>query len=152
MGAVNPSEDVTTMTDADLAARGAAIETERARRAVVADAEQRTDTMCLEYLHASGRENGGAWEAPTGFLGAYPRGWRVTHDGGTYEATAPGTVAAPPGDGWTEIAPGTELVDFWEDRAYDEGEQARDAGRIWTATRAVQGARPSEYPGGWTTT
>lgn len=105
--------------------------------------------MCLDYLRASGRENGGAWEAPTGFLGAYPRGWRVTHEGGVFEATAPGTVTAPPGNGWTEVDPDAELIDFWEDRAYDEGEQARDAGLIWTATSAVQGARPSEYPGGW---
>lgn len=142
-------EDVTGMTDEQLAEQAQKIDQERARRAVITDAEQRTDSMCLDYLRASGRENGGAWEAPTGFLGAYPRGWRVQHDGDTFEATAPGTVTAPPGDGWTEVDPDAELIDFWEDRAYDEGEQARDAGRIWTATSDVQGARPSEYPGGW---
>lgn len=142
-------EDVTGMTDEQLAEQAQKIDQERARRAVITDAEQRTDQMCLEYLRASGRENGAAWEPPVGFLGAYPRGWRVTHDGGVYEATSPGTVTAPPGDDWTEVDPDAELIDFWEDRAYDEGEQARDAGRIWTATSAVQGARPSEYPGGW---
>lgn len=146
------SEDVSKMTDEELAERAQSLEKERARRAVITDAEQRTDTMCLEYLQASGRENGGPWEAPTGFLGAYPRGWRVIHDGDTYEATAPGVTTAPPGDGWTEIDPDTALVDFWEDREYSEGEQVRDAGRIWTATSTVQGARPSDYPGGWTPT
>lgn len=134
-------EDVTGMTDEQLAEQAQKIESERARRAIVTDAEQRTDQMCLEYLRASGRENGGTWEAPTGFLGAYPRGWRVTHNGGVYEATAPGTVTAPPSSDWTKVDPAEPLVDFWEDRAYEQGEQARDAGRIWTATSAVQGAR-----------
>lgn len=146
------NEDVATMTDAELAVKGAKIEAERSRRAVVTDAEQRTDSMCLEYLRASSRENGGPYEAPLGFLGAYPRGWRVTHDGKVYEATAPGVTTAPPGTGWDEIEPGTPLVDFWEDREYTTGEQARDAGRIWTATSTVNGARPSDYPGGWTLT
>lgn len=145
------NEDVATMTDAELAVQGAKIEAERSRRAVITDAEQRTDAMCLEYLQASGRENGGPYEPPMGFLGAYPRGWRVTHDGGTYEATVPGAAAAPPGPDWTEIPDGEPLVDFWEDREYEPGEQARDAGRVWAATSTVHGARPSEYPGGWTT-
>lgn len=140
------------MTDEELAEQAQRIDAERTRRAVVTDAEQRTDTMCLEYLRASGRENGGPFEPPMGFIGAYPRGWRVTHDGGTYEASAPGTATAPPGDGWAEVEPDAPLIDFWEARAYDAGEQARDAGRIWTARTAVDGARPSEFPGGWTPT
>lgn len=143
------TEDVTGMTDEELAEKAARIDAERSRRAVITDAEQRTDQMCLDYLRASGRENGGPWEAPVGFLGAYPRGWRVTHNGGTYEATAPGTVTAPPSSDWTEIDPDSELVDFWEPRTYEKGEQARDAGLIWTALSDVDGARPSEYPGGW---
>lgn len=147
-----PTEDVTAMTDEQLAEQAQRIEAERMRRAVLTDAEQRTDAMCLEYLRASGRENGGPWEAPLGFLGAYPRGWRVTHDGRTYESVDPGTVAAPPGDGWTAVPAGAELIDFWEDREYEAGEQVRDAGRIWTATTTAHGARPSEFPGGWTTT
>lgn len=142
-------EDVTGMTDEQLAEQAQKIESERARRAVISDAEQRTDSMCLEYLRASGRENGGAWEGPTGFLGAYPRGWRVTHDGRTYEATAPGTVTAPPGTGWTEVDPDNALVDFWAPGEYEAGEQVRDAGQIWTARTAVDGPRPSEFPGGW---
>ncbi|MGO2360388.1 MAG: hypothetical protein ACTH6N_04575 [Brachybacterium tyrofermentans] len=145
-------EDVTTMTDAELAAQGAKIEAERSRRAVITDAEQRTDTMCLEYLQASGRINGGPFETPMGFLGAYPRGWRVTHNGGTYEAIVPGAAAEPPGPGWVEVDADTALVDFWEDREYAAGEQARDAGQIWTAMSTVDGPRPSNYPGGWSPT
>lgn len=143
------SEDVSKMTDEELAERAQSLEKERARRAVITDAEQRTDAMCLEYLQASGRENGGPWEAPLGFLGAYPRGWRVSHHGGAFEATAPGVTSAPPGGDWAEVGADAPLVDFWEDREYETGEQARDAGRVWAATSTVQGARPSEYPGGW---
>lgn len=145
-------EDVTGMTDEQLAEQALVIETERARRAVITDAEIRTDGLCLEYLRASGRENGAAWEAPVGFLGAYPRGWRVTHDGGIYEATAPGTVTAPPSDDWDEVDPDTPLIGFWEPRPYSKGDQARDAGQVWTATSDVDGARPSAYPGGWSLT
>lgn len=146
---MSDTPDFTDTPDEQLAETVAAATAEVARRQVITGAQQRTDDMCLEYLRATGRENGGPWEAPLGFLGAYPTGWRVTHDDGTFEAAAPGVVTTPPGDGWVEVDPGTVLVDFWEARAYDAGEQARDAGRVWTATSAVDGQRPSEYPGGW---
>lgn len=144
-----PPQDVTAMTDEELAAKAASIEAERARRAIVTDAERRTDQMCLDYLIASGRENGGAFEQPVGLIGAYPRGWRVQHEGKTFEASAPGVTAAPPGDGWTEIDPDSPLVDFWQPGPYEAGAQVRDAGRTWTATSDVDGPRPSDYPGGW---
>ncbi|GAA1333972.1 hypothetical protein GCM10009592_28870 [Brachybacterium rhamnosum] len=153
MDAVTTPEDVTAMTDAELAEKAASIEAERARRAVVTDAEQRTDAMCLEYLLASGRTNGAAFEPPVGFIGAYPRGWRVTVDGRAFEASVPGATGTPPGTGWTEVDPASSFVDFWAPGSYEEGEQVRDAGLIWTArTTVVDGPRPSEYPGGWTTT
>ena len=149
MDAVTTSEDVMSMTDAELADQAQRIETERTRRAVITDAEQRTDQMCLEYLRAAGRSTGTAWEAPTGFIGAYSRGWRVLHGGSAFEATAPGVVTAPPGEGWTEVDPDTAVVGFWAPGEYEAGEQVRDAGQIWTARTTVDGPRPSEYPGGW---
>jgi len=141
--------DFTDTPDAQLAETVAAAQAELSRRAVITGAQQRTDDMCLEYLRAIGRESGAPFEAPTGFLGAYPRGWRVTHDGEEWEATAPGVVTAPPGDGWA-LADG-DAVPFWEPRAYEAGAVVRDAGLVWTALSTVDGARPSEYPGGWTT-
>ena len=149
MDAVTTSEDVTQMTDAELADQAQRIETERARRAVVTDAEQRTDQMCLEYLRAAGRENGGAFDPPMGVIGAYPRGWRVTHGGSVFEATAPGVVTAPPGEGWTEVDPVAPLVDFWAPGEYEAGALVRDAGQVWTARTTVDGPRPAEFPGGW---
>lgn len=142
-------EDYTTMPDDELAEKAAKIDAERARRAVVTDAEQRTDQLCLDYLRAAGRTNGGLYEEPVGIVGAYPRGWRVNTPDGVFEADAPGVTAAPPGDGWTPVDPDSPLIDFWEPRPYSKGDQARDAGQVWTATSDVDGARPSEYPGGW---
>lgn len=142
-------EDYTTMPDEELAEKAAKIDAERARRAVVTDAERRTDDLCLDYLRAAGRTNGGLFEVPVGFIGAYPRGWRVNTSDGVFEAAAPGITTAPPGDDWVQVDPDEPLIDFWEDRAYAKGEQARDAGRIWTAASDVHGARPSEFPGGW---
>lgn len=144
--------DFDSMPDEDISEIVSAGTATLARRQTVADAERRTDALCLEYLQAAGRVNGGPWEQPTGFIGAYPTGWRVTHDGGTYEAAAPGVTTAPPGDGWGTVDADTALIDFWEPRLYSAGDTVRDDGRIWTATSDVDGQRPAEYPGGWTPT
>lgn len=144
------SEDYTTMPDEQLAQTVAEGTAELGRRATVRDAERRIDTMCLEYLQAAGRQNGGVYEAPVGLIGAYPRGWRVNVNEGVFEATAPGVTTAPPGDGWVQVDPDSVLIPFWEPRMYSSGDQVRDAGQVWTATSDVDGARPSEYPGGWT--
>ncbi|MDN5686457.1 MAG: hypothetical protein L0G94_07200 [Brachybacterium sp.] len=144
-------EDVTDMTDEELAEKAEKIQTERHRRSVVTDAEKRTDAMCLEYLQASGRENGGPFEAPTGFIGAYPRGWRVTQDGRAFEALVPGVTTAPPGECWTEVDPASPLTPFWQPGEHSKGDQVRDAGVVWRALAdTTDGPRPSEYPGGWT--
>lgn len=143
------SEDYTTMPDDQLAQTVQAGTAEMERRAIFRDAERRTDELCLDYLRAAGRENGGRYEPPTGFIGAYPRGWRVNTSEGVFDATAPGVTTAPPGEGWVKIDPDSPLIPFWEPRPYEKGDQVRDAGQIWTATSRVDGARPSEYPGGW---
>lgn len=143
--------DMTTMPDAELAALAATATAEQARRQALAGAARRVDDMCLEHLRAEGRVNGAEWQPPAGFVGAYPQGWRVTHDGGTFEAAAPGAVTAPPSSDWDPVDPDTPLIDFWEPRHYGAGEQARDAGLVFTAASAVEGQRPFEYPGGWTT-
>lgn len=143
------SEDITTMPDEQLAQTVADGTAELERRATIRDAEHRTDELCLDYLRAAGRTNGGLYKPPTGFIGAYPRGWRVNTADGVFEANAPGVTTAPPGDCWDEVDPDAELIDFWAPGPYSKGDQARDAGQIWTATSDVDGARPSEYPGGW---
>ena len=143
------SEDVTQMSDTELAEQAQKIDAERARRATLTEAERTTDDMALAYLEAAGRVNGADWEAPTGFIGAYPRGWRVTLDGRAFEAVAPGTVTAPPGDCWNEVDPTTALVPFWEPGEHPAGALVRDAGQTWRARTDVDGPRPSEYPGGW---
>lgn len=144
------TEDVTQMSDTQLAQTATDAQAELARRATLRDHERTTDDMALAYLEAAGRENGAAWEPPTGFIGAYPRGWRVTHGGGTFEATAPGVVTTPPGDGWDQVAPDTPLIPFWEPGTYAKGTQVRDAGQVWRALAdGADGSRPSEFPGGW---
>lgn len=140
-------EDIETMTDEELTALRDESEAELEQRRTVRDAERRTDDMAIAYLRAEGRENGGPYQPPTGFIGAYPRGWRVIHEGEQYDATAPGVVTAPPGGGW-KPAEG-DLVPFWEPGAYEKGSRVRDAGRIWTARQDVEGQRPSDYPAGW---
>lgn len=140
--------DVTEMDDTALAETQLAVQAEIERRAIVTDAQRRTDDMCLAYLTASGRVNGAAWEQPTGFIGAYPTGWRVEHNGETYEATVPGATGIPgQSDDW-EPAPG-DLIPFWEAGEYAAGDLVRDAGRVWEALADTDGARPSEMPAAW---
>lgn len=147
------TEDYTTMPDDELAEKAARIDAERARRATVTDAERRTDDACLAYLQADGREVGDEYVKPTGMVGAYPRGWRVTHDGGTYEAAVPGATTTPPSDDWNPVDPDTPLTPFWGEGTYDKDEEVRDAGRVWRALADdTDGPRPSEYPGGWAPT
>lgn len=140
--------DVREMEDAQLAETQQAVQAEIERRAIVTDAQRRTDDMCLAYLMAAGRVNGAAYEPPVGFIGAYPTGWRVTHDGDEYDATVPGATGVPGAS--TDWAPATgELIPFWESGEYEAGATVRDAGRIWEALTVTDGARPSEMPAAW---
>lgn len=145
------SEDYTTMPDAELAETATEAQAEIDRRVRLRGAEQATDDMALAYLEAAGRENGAAWEAPLGFIGAYPRGWRVTLDGRAFEATAPGITTPPPDeDGWTEVPADSPIIPFWDPGTYDQGALVRDAGQVWRALAdGTDGPRPSEFPGGW---
>lgn len=141
--------DFTDTPDQELAETVAAAQAELTRRAVLSEQDQRVDDMCLDYLRAEGRENGGLYEPPAGFLGAYPRGWRVNTPDGVFEAVQPGTVTAPPSDDWVPVDPDEPVIPFWEPGPHRKGDQARDAGRVWTALSDGDGPRPSEFPGGW---
>lgn len=137
---------ITDLTDEELAAEAERIETELARRALIADAENRTDETCLTYLQAAGRVQGDAWAAPVGIVGAYPRGWQVTHDGAAYRAAQPGTVTAPP-TGWGRVD--ADPIPYWTPGEYPAGAVVQDKGHTWIARDTVDGPRPSEYPAGW---
>lgn len=148
------SEDVSQMTDAELAQAAADTRAEIERRHRIREAERTTDDMALAYLQAAGRTPGGPFEAPVGFIGAYPRGWRVIHDGKAFEAAAPGVTTPPPDTTcWTEVDPASPVIPFWEPREYAKGDLARDAGQTWRALAdGTDGPRPCEFPGGWTPT
>lgn len=145
------SEDMSTMPDDELAQTAADAQAEIARRTRIREAETTTDDMALSYLQALGRDQGAPYEAPTGFIGAYPRGWRVTHEGRTFEAAAPGVTTAPPDEGcWIEVDPDSPIIPFWDPSTYDKGALVRDAGQVWRALADdTDGPRPSEFPGGW---
>lgn len=150
MDALTPEEEARAMDDEKLVQTVQAGSAELDRRARVREAERTTDDMALAYLQAQGRENGAAWEAPLGFIGAYPRGWRVTHNGNAYEATAPGVTTTPPGDGWTETDRDAPVIPFWDPGAYNQNDLVRDTGQVWRALAdGTDGPRPSEFPGGW---
>lgn len=145
------TEDVTQMPDDQLAQTVQAGTAEIARRARLREAERTTDDMALSYLQAQGREPGAPYEAPTGFIGAYPRGWRVTHEGRAFEAVAPGVTTPPPDTGcWIEVPADSPIIPFWDPGTYDKGATVRDAGQVWRALADdTDGPRPSEFPGGW---
>lgn len=145
------TEDVTQMPDDQLAQTVQAGTAEIARRARLREAERTTDDMALSYLQALGRDQGAPYEAPTGFIGAYPRGWRVTHEGRAFEAAAPGVTTPPPDTGcWTEVPADSPIIPFWDPGTYDKDTLVRDAGQVWRALADdTDGPRPSEFPGGW---
>lgn len=152
MDALTPEEEARAMDDEKLAESVQAGAAEQERRARVREAERTTDDMALAYLQAADRKQGTEFKPPIGFIGAYPRGWHVTHDGRAFEAVAPGVTTAPPGDGtcWVEVDPDSPIIPFWDPGEYAKGDLVRDVGQTWRALAdGTDGPRPSEFPGGW---
>lgn len=52
-------------------------------------------TMNGDYLASLGREPGQPWVQPTGAHDAYPKGWKVTHEGKEWESKIPANVWPP---------------------------------------------------------
>jgi hypothetical protein len=140
---------ITDKTTSDLTAEADAIAEELARRRSREDAAQATDQMCLDYFHAAGRSQGEEWVEPMGVVGAYPRGWVVTHDGQQWAAVMPGIICPPSAGSHGWVHHEGEIIPFWQPGPYEKGSRVRDAGRVWVALSDVDGQRPSEYPGGW---
>lgn len=139
---------VTGMTDEQIAQQIQDGQLELERRRVVREQEQMLDDMCLAWLEADGRQQGDAFQAPVGLMGAYPRGWQVTRGGKAYEAAVPGALLAPPSQHWAEAT--EEPIPFWSSGRWEKDARARDAGQVWRALDTHEdGPRPSMFPGGW---
>lgn len=140
--------DMSGLDDQALADQIRAAEAELERRRTLAEQARRLDGMCRTWLEGSGVAQGDPWTQPTGFMGAFPRGWQVTHGGRSWRSLVPGAVLPPGTDQWTVTE--QDPVPYWTSGAHSQGDLVQDDGRIWRAlTDLTDGPAPSAFPGGW---
>lgn len=97
--------DLTELSNEELSALRDDIDAERRIRDTLEIAPARAEQAARDYLAARDREHTGAapWQQPTGAHDLYPQGYRVTHNGTTWESTRAANSQEPgTGDGWTE--------------------------------------------------
>lgn len=92
--------DVRDMPQDELEATSRAVEQELQRRREQERIPKQMDDLSRQYLHSKGVARGEAWVQPDDGFRAYPKGWRVTHNGETWESTVSGNVWEPGTSGW----------------------------------------------------
>lgn len=142
--------DLSQMTDADLNALIASVESEQARRRDLLTIPVQMDGMNRRYLSATGTVQGEAWVAPTGAHDAYPEGWLVKHNAKTWRSLTPANVWEPGVSGW-EVADKGEIP-IWmpptgAHDAYALGAMVRHIDSIWVSTVDANVWEPGVY--GW---
>lgn len=146
--------DFATYSDADLKALRLAVIAEEARRTVIRDAPKRADDLAREVLAAEGRKEGQTWVQPTGAHDAIPLGWKVQHNGKTWESLIPGNVWKP-GDTsdpqsyrwWKDLTPVADVT------AWDPNGKPYKVGDVVTHYGLTYSCRqPHTSQAGWSPT
>jgi uncharacterized small protein (DUF1192 family) len=153
-------EDLTTLSDDELAMRMSLIGQEIERRRQANEIPKQMDRMAREYLQSQGVVQGDPWRQPEGAHNAYPLGWKVLHNGKAWESTTGANVWEPGVSGWREIveepAGGETPVypDFLQPTgshdAYNSGDRVMFQGAPYESTINGNVWSPSAYPAGWT--
>ena len=145
--------DLSTLTDAELAAFERQVVDELSRRRMLAEAPGEVDRINRAVLAAEGRGPGGAWVQPTGAHDAYPSGWQASRGGVLYESLAPANVW-PPGDPadpqsgrWWRRVGATADPDAWQPWvSYDFGDVVTHGEQRWRCA-VTHTSQPDWSPG-----
>lgn len=131
--------DYTTLPDSELQEIFHAATEETSRRNLITAALQREPILQTGYLAALGRADGEEYVPPTGAHDAYPKDWKVQHDGKTWVSLTAANVWAPGETGWREITAEGEAPPEWVQPsgahdAYKKGDQVTYDGHVWTSS------------------
>ena len=130
--------DYTQLTDTELQEIFHAATEETSRRNLITAALTREPILQTGYLTALGRADGEEYVAPTGAHDAYPQGWKVTHNGKTWESLVPFNVWEPGIANWRKVAgddgPAEWVQPTGAHDAYKKGDQITYDGHVWTSS------------------
>lgn len=130
--------DWNAMTDAEIARElelGRVVQDQRIARTRIPEQVER---LARQYLAAENVEPEEPWRAPSGAHNAYPKGWKVQHNGKMWESTTPSNVWEPGVSGWIETtatdpnAPAPEwITPTGAHDAYGKSAMVTYGGRTW---------------------
>lgn len=144
--------DLKTLTDDALATLLDDARAEYQRRQTLQTALQEEPALQAAYLDSVGRGMGEPYVPPTGAHDAYPLGWKVMHNGKTWESLVPSNVWEPGMSGWREVVE-EGGVPMWVQPtgahdAYKAGDVTAHKGSIWISDINGNVWEPGVY--GWT--
>jgi len=106
------------------------------------------------------------WRQPTGSQDAYPKDYKVSHNGKHWKSLVDANVWEPGVYGWDEVTepneetptepsesteePTTETPAEWEQKTYSKGDQVTFNGKVYESTMDNNVWSPEAYPQGWT--
>lgn len=145
--------DVKGKTDDELAELAQRINREQIRRKRVATGEQTVSEMNRKLLDESGIVEGDEWVQPTSVVGAYPRGWTVTHGGKTWTSLTSANVWEPGVANWREITDDGSPAEWAQpsdaEDAYKIGDRVTFNGDVYESVIDANTWSPADYPQGW---
>ena len=148
-----PTIDLATLTDAEVTTLKDLASREEQRRLRVARAEAEAAAITTTYLTDTGKQSGAAWVQPTGAHNAYPAGWKVSHNGKTWESLISANVWTPGTSGWREVTTGTTppawVQPVGAQDAYSKGAKVTYQGSIYESLIDGNVWSPTAYPAGW---
>ena len=143
--------DYTALTESELQEIFNAANEETSRRNLITAALTREPILQTGYLAALGRADGEEYVAPTGAHDAYPKDWKVTHDGKTWVSLTAANVWVPGVSGWREVVEEGGVPAWVQPTgahdAYMKGDRVSHNGGTWTSTVAANVWEPGVY--GW---
>lgn len=150
--------DYTTMTDEELRQIQSDVSAEISRRWTMNSIPEQINTLNAGYLEAEGTKSGEDWRQPTGAHDAYPKDWKVTHDGKTWQSTVTSNVWEPGVSGWHEyVEEGSGSYPDWVQPTgahdvYNTGDQVHYVpdDKNYESTIDNNSWSPVDYPQGWT--
>lgn len=119
--------DWSTYTDEELLEIQMGANTERTRRQQLEDIPEQMADLNEQYLDVAGIEPGEEWGQPQGAHDAYPKDWRVSHEGQDWISLVDANVWEPGQANWRQEAAPGEYPEWVQpvgsEDAYDIGDR-----------------------------
>ena len=144
--------DFTTMSDEALNKLVDDAMFERNRRRELARTFENTPEIGGMYLESIGRGQGEQWVQPIGSHDAYPKDWKVEHNGSEWISTVDANVWEPGVSGWGKVAAEGDLPEWLapsgQHDAYAAGSIVTNDGNAWRSVVDANVWEPGT-PGVW---